>query len=1138
MAVHIHRAHRTDRLADELARLLATPLADPFAEEVVVVPARGVERWLTQRLSHRLGATPGRADGVCAGVRFVAPWSLVAQLTGTERTDPWDPDRLVWPLLATIDSSIAEPWAYTLAKHLGRGGEATADDADATRAEQRRDRRYSLARRLAGLLAAYAVQRPSILAAWRAGDDTDGQGHPVDADLRWQPELYRRLEQRMGTPPPDVRHAEVLARIRAGEPLALPDRLSLFGHTRLPVAEVALLAAVGEVREVHLWLPQASAVLWERLAPEVADGPVLRARDDTALSVHHPLLASLGRDARELQRTLSMLRPVEDAAVDGPADTEPDTLLGWLQHDLRLDAEPDAATRAGRALDPGDASVQIHACHGPARQVEVLREVLVGLLADDPTLEPRDILVMCPDIEAYASLFEAGFGLAEVVRHGQPAHGLRVRLADRALARTNPLLDLAARVVAIAGGRATASEVLDLASTEVVRRRFGLSDEDAEQIAQWVAASGARWGLAADLRAPFALADYPHNTWKLGLDRLLLGVGMAERGQRRFGGTLPLGDVGSSDIDLAGRLAELVERLESSVRALAAAHHAAEWVTALGEAIEALGVVGTDDSWQRAQADRELAAIADAAGGHDVTLRLADVRTLLEQRLAGRATRANFRTGALTVSTMVPMRSVPHRVIALVGLDDGAYPRLASTDGDDALARMPRTGERDVRAEDRQLLLDAVLAATDRLILTYTGADEVKGEVRPPAVPIGELLDALDTTCAQLVREHVTIRHPLQPFDARNFTAGRLGHDPDQPFSFDRAALDGAVAAHGPRTLPPPFLSDPLPPRSVEVPDGGAGILLADLQYFFAHPVRAFVRRRLDVALPWEDDEPSDAIPVELDNLQTWEIGDRVLGRVLAGEDLDAVETAERARGAIPPLRLGAPVLDKVHETVAALVARSADARGVPAEAVDVTVGVGGTRVTGQVPDVRGQRIVRVSYSRLGPRQRLAAWVDLLALTVAHPATEWTAEVYGAGGKAGPQRSLLGPVDPENAEAFLAELLDVYERGMVEPLPLPLKTAAAWAETPGVDSERSYAAYTPWHRGRFDGEQDDQYHVLVWGPDLPLRPDPGLPIEQQRGLLMEHPRDDERWNTQTTRLGQYAVRVWAPLLQHEQAGPA
>src|SRR5689334_6661344 len=209
MTVHIHRAETTGVLADGLADLLAEPTADPFVEEVVVVPARGVERWLTQRLSHRLGQGVRGGDGVCAGVRFLNPHSLVAMLLDKERDDPWDPDRLVWPLLDVVDASLGEPWCAALAAHLGHG-----DDSE--EGELRRSRRYSVARRLAGLFAAYAVQRPSLVSDWRAGRDTDGCGGPVDVDLAWQPELWRRLVERVDATPPDLRHTETLARLRAG----------------------------------------------------------------------------------------------------------------------------------------------------------------------------------------------------------------------------------------------------------------------------------------------------------------------------------------------------------------------------------------------------------------------------------------------------------------------------------------------------------------------------------------------------------------------------------------------------------------------------------------------------------------------------------------------------------------------------------------------------------------------------------------------------------------------------------------------------------------------------------------------------------------------------------------------------------
>ena len=216
------------------------------------------------------------------------------------------------------------------------------------------------------------------------------------------------------------------------------------------------------------------------------------------------------------------------------------------------------------------------------------------------------------------------------------------------------------------------------------------------------------------------------------------------------------------------------------------------------QAVDDLTAVPPQDEWQVAEARRQLAEALDAAGDRAdvVRLGLSDARALLAHRLRGRPTRANFRTGHLTMCTMVPMRSVPHRVVCLLGLDDGVFPRQTHVDGDDVLARSPRVGERDPRSEDRQLFLDAVLAAEERLVVLYTGADERTGAERPPAVPLGELLDLLPD---------VVVRHPLQPFDARNFVADALGEP--GPFSFDRAARSGAAALLEPqgraRCVPP-----------------------------------------------------------------------------------------------------------------------------------------------------------------------------------------------------------------------------------------------------------------------------------------------------------------------------------------------
>jgi exodeoxyribonuclease V gamma subunit len=198
----------------------------------------------------------------------------------------------------------------------------------------------------------------------------------------------------------------------------------------------------------------------------------------------------------------------------------------------------------------------------------------------------------------------------------------------------------------------------------------------------------------------------------------------------------------------------------------------------------------------------------------------------------------------------MPMRSVPHRVICLLGLDDGAFPRKAPRDGDDLMLDDPLVGERDPRSEDRQLLLDALMAATERLIVTYTGNDERTNTPRPPAVPVGELLDAIDATVRAPdgeARGQVLVRHPLQPFDPDNFTPGKLGGE--QPWSFDHVTLDGARALSGPRVAPQPFLTQPLPPRE------GRVIELDDLVRFVEHPVRAFLRQRLGISVRGGVDE-------------------------------------------------------------------------------------------------------------------------------------------------------------------------------------------------------------------------------------------------------------------------------------------
>ena len=498
----------------------------------------------------------------------------------------------------------------------------------------------------------------------------------------------------------------------------------------------------------------------------------------------------------------------EMSDIHHPSLSPGQTLLGRIQQDVHEDRGAPGAPLPGAVderpvLAPDDRSVEIHSCHGRARQVEVIRDAILHTLADDPALEPRDVIVMCPDIEAFAPLIQATFGAGEP--DGDGSVDLRVRLADRSLRQTNPVLGVAAQLLELAEQRLTASQLLDLADRGPVRRRFRLDDDDITRLADWISQAGIRWGLDAPHRAPYKLEALSSGTWQTGLERLLLGVTMTEDDQRLFAGVLPLDDVDSRAIDLAGRFTELVARVGQAVHSLSARQTLPEWAEAIAQAADALTATAARDRWQRAELQRVLdELVAESGDAPPAELAPAEIRALLARRLEGRPTRANFRTGHLTVCTLQPMRSVPHRVVCLLGLDDGAFPRKAPRDGDDLMLDHPHLGERDPRSEDRQLLLDALLAAGERLIVTFSGNDERTNAPRPPAVPVGELLDAIDATVrcegGEPARERVVIRHPLQPFDPRNFIAGTVAGA--EPWSFDAAALAGAQALAGPRSSP------------------------------------------------------------------------------------------------------------------------------------------------------------------------------------------------------------------------------------------------------------------------------------------------------------------------------------------------
>ncbi|MCC5950384.1 MAG: exodeoxyribonuclease V subunit gamma, partial [Nitriliruptoraceae bacterium] len=832
----------------------------------------------------------------------------------------------------------------------------------------------------------------------------------------------------------------------------------------------------------------------------------------------------------------------------------------------------------------------------------VLRDVLLHRFAQDPTLEPRDVVVLCPDLDAIAPLIEAVFtrptSTADPSTPSDTAAGelraghLRVRIADRSLAAQDPTAVLALRLLGLEDARLGVSEVLDLLAREPVRARFGFTDEDLDRIAGWVEPLGIRWGLDAEHRTQFGL-DTDEGTWAAGLARLLVGVTTSDEDRRTVLGVVPYDDVADGDVDLVGRLTECIVRLRDARRSLSGARELTTWVTALSDALDALAD-HREAPWQRLALDRVLDEIREdaEAAGVDVPLHAAEVVGLLTARLASRGGRADQRTGDLTVCDLVPMRSVPHRLVCLVGMDDGAFPRRSRLDGDDLLDHDERVGDRDPRSEDRQLLLDAVLAAGDAVIVTTTGADERTGDPRPPAVPIGELLDVLDRTAVTAdgvpAGTARTVTHRLHASDPDNFRPGALdGWDGIR--GADPGDVAGARALLAPRAAATMPFGDPLErvevvsaTAPVEEPDAWLGasdrsltIELDRLHEALLRPVPSYLDARAGLRFPRRQATQTDELAVELGGLDAYHVGRALLEDRLEGAALDRALELVRGRGGLPPGMLAGSGLDEVT-TVLQRLLQAAEDLGIATEpepprelVVDLPDAV---RVVGTVDGLVGTCVRRLQYQRLTPPHRLRSWLAVLALTAATPDRDWHAVTIGRIPEKRKERRVRDPatiqvatarppdLSPDErrtwATAELLRLIGLARTALRRPLPLLERTSAALAQArANVRVGASTASWTGPGANAFDdsafapvtGESLAPAIRLAFGPDrdfaalldvAAVPSDPPVPVfaRSDDGVTAALPELDTEVapGPDGARLTRLAEVLWRPMLDHER----
>jgi exodeoxyribonuclease V gamma subunit len=1019
---YLYHHHDLGRLSELLAALLERRArAHPLETDTIIVPNQGVGRWLTMQLAASEGIAANFSMPLLA--RFIWEW-LPRLLPNRPDSADYRRNRLRWHVYALLPT-LADNNA-AIARYLA----GTPRDVP----------RLQLAERLAGVFDEYLIYRPRMLAGWEAGNRGDS------ATERWQAEVWRALTARLG---PDHR-ARLLDRFieqaDAADFARLPPTIYCFGLNAVPPEYLRFLYTLGRSIDVHFLLANPSDTYWAdvrgRPIGAVADEPdpnegESRPADD------HPLLASLGRGARDLLKLLysDQLPAIQEPDLGEAFEYEPpaaDTLLGRVRADvMRADI-----SACQPELADGDASIQIHACHGPLREVRVLNDQLLDLLARDTSLEPRDVLVIMPNVDTYAPAIRSIFGGAPTERY------LRFSFSDQSRGASHPIVRGFKTLLDMPLSRWRASEILEFASIPAIMRRFDLDEAALDDVTQWTQQAGVRWGRDRETRASFGANVTDRQTWRFGFDRLLLGLMQSDE-EALIDGVAPFSRLEGNATAALGGLWLLCRRLQAWIGTAAEPASAAIWQDRLNAELDAFFLPDRHDTRECRALDEIRATIAVLGDARDCLddepLSWRAVRETIADELARPALRQPLLGGGITFCTMTALRSVPFRVICMLGMDEGAFPRQESDRGFNLLRARAQLGDYAVRDDDRLLFLESLMAARDVFYISYSGQDAASGDTLPPSPLVGQWLDFLrryyfpNATPADFERRLIT-RQPMRPFDARLFDGFR---PPSRLFTFDAAWQPASKAKTSRETGPAAFNDGTL----AKAPDP-APVQLAALRRVFEHPARYFLRERLLVDFGSREQAVEDEEALKLENLAGWQVSDRMLRQALAAGD-KSVETRPdalwRARGLLPPEPLDVkPFAEKAASINELLEIERSSPRRDGGDWLNIDLVIEDFRVIGRIGSLYASGPCLLRAGKLKMKYQLRAWIDYLAFAAAGHAGELRLAGLNDKDQAIERRMKL---DPDAAREHLVDLLHLYRRAQREPLPFMPNLAEIYLDT-------------------------------------------------------------------------------------------
>lgn len=1006
-SVELFLSNRLENLAEALIENIEGDRLPPMQPEVILVQSRGMARWLNL---HR-----ARRRGIQLNSQYVFPRALIDRLIHT-----------VLPDHKAADESAfnREPLKWFIFEHLPFMGQLGRAEPIRSYLEKSGTaspllRRYLLAEKMAYLFDQYQVFRPDLLeqwesfpspetwrsACWKYLRETIGDEHPFSGTLREFGKRVARLECR---------------------PPGWPDSLHIFGISSLPPVYLDILRKASQWMPCRIYLTQPSPQYWGDFS---AKKRLLRQDGIPDSTRESPLLGNLGRLGQDFMNLLIDNEVFTSDASERFSYPDGSNLLNQLQRDLYEIAPPPLHKREIKAK-----GLQVRICHSPKREIEVFKNQLHAWFEEDSSLTPDQIVVMAPDIEVYADAIRACFAETPTSERAIP-----FAISDHSATRDNPVTESFLALLRLMQNRLTAGEIYGFLSLPVLANRFGFTEQDFPVLKHWLQTTAIRWGLDAKHRQEATGVSFEDFSWSRGLDKLVAGFCFHPSTDGNDDFENPYPHLEGNQADLFNRFLEFWEFLEGRFFRFRKELPPENWVSLLRETADHL----FRDRRELATAFGRLrAVIADFERetsihcskqpiGLDIVIRDLEQKFRVDPRSGG------FFSGGITFCSMKPMRNIPARKIALLGLDEKSFPRRDFRHAFNTFSDGRRPGDRSLREDDRYLFLESVLSAREELYLSFCGVDAKDLTSVPPSAILEELFDHLDEYYTFPgkwdAREALMIRERLQPFNPHYFT----GSTP----SYDRENLKAAKALIAEARESHSFVQSPLPetePSPIVLP-------LDSFVKFFQNPSRFWLRHQLGLEFPLLNKHLEDSEPIDTKGLnQFMAMQSMIRNKWEKGE-----EKEDSVSQYLPVGEFGSAVMDDLKGQAEYFVdSLKQIGPGSKSEPIAIDLKIDRLRLRGQLQNVTPAGYLKFRYAKLKPQQLLAAWLEHLVLCANSKGEEISTYLKGKG-----QLTVFFHV--EEAPQLLGSLEKIFLNGIRLPQPIFPQASYHFAKSASFRSRSS-----------------------------------------------------------------------------------